>query len=47
MGVMRCRKGDSDTYCYAFQDDGPTANTVLGAVWMKHHDGKCLSTWQL
>lgn len=47
MGVMRCRKGDSDTYCYAFQDDGPTANTVLGAVWMKHQDGKCLSTWQL
>eukprot|EP00435_Cladocopium_sp_Y103_P067295 s679_g29.t2 len=32
------RKGDSDTYCYAFQDDGPTANTVLGAVWMKHQE---------
>eukprot|EP00434_Breviolum_minutum_P012780 symbB.v1.2.011262.t1/scaffold748.1/size165754/16 len=25
------RKGKTDTYCYGFQDDGPNANTVLGA----------------
>ena len=30
------RKGTSDTYCYGFEDDGPHANTVLGAVWMTH-----------
>ena len=33
-----CRKGRSDTYCYGFEDDGPHANTVLGAVWMMHKD---------
>ena len=33
------RKGKTDTYCYGFEDDGPRANTVLGAVWMMHKDG--------
>lgn len=33
------RKGKTDTYCYGFQDDGPNANTVLGAVWMLHQEG--------
>eukprot|EP00438_Fugacium_kawagutii_P015823 Skav211382 [mRNA] locus=scaffold2406:181827:184479:- [translate_table: standard] len=32
------RKGKTDTYCYGFEDDGPRANTVLGAVWMMHKD---------
>jgi len=32
------RKGSSQTYCYGFEDDGPSANTVLGAVWMMHQD---------
>jgi len=32
------RKGRTDTYCYGFEDDGPRANTVLGAVWMTHQD---------
>lgn len=32
------RKGSTDTYCYGFADDGPHANTVLGAVWMMHQE---------
>jgi len=32
------RKGKTDTYCYGFEDDGPRANTVLGAVWMMHKE---------
>jgi len=32
------RKGETITHCYAFQDDGPRANTVLGASWMLHHE---------
>ena len=32
------RRGTSDTYCYGFEDDGPHANTVLGAAWMKRQN---------
>jgi len=32
------RKGGGDNYCYSFEDDGPTANTVLGATWMIHQE---------
>merc|ERR1719421_2785199 len=31
-------KGSGDRWCYAFEDDGPNADTVLGASWMLHHD---------
>merc|ERR1719330_2033237 len=32
------RKGSSTRWCYSFEDDGPGANTVLGASWMQHHE---------
>lgn len=32
------RKGTTSKMCYAFQDDGPRANTVLGAAWMLEHE---------
>lgn len=32
------REGTSKQWCYSFQDDGPGANTVLGASWMLYHD---------
>eukprot|EP00419_Tripos_fusus_P031863 CAMPEP_0172786208 /NCGR_PEP_ID=MMETSP1074-20121228/205832_1 /TAXON_ID=2916 /ORGANISM="Ceratium fusus, Strain PA161109" /LENGTH=367 /DNA_ID=CAMNT_0013623221 /DNA_START=219 /DNA_END=1322 /DNA_ORIENTATION=- len=32
------RKGQSNRWCYAFEDDGPNANTVLGAAWMIQHE---------
>jgi len=32
------RKSSSKSYCYAFEDDGANANTVLGASWMLHND---------
>ncbi|CAJ1404262.1 unnamed protein product, partial [Effrenium voratum] len=32
------RKHSTNSYCYGFEDDGPHANTVLGAVWMMHKD---------
>eukprot|EP00439_Symbiodinium_sp_Y106_P074689 s1751_g14.t1 len=35
---VETKKGRTDTYCYGFEDDGPRANTVLGAVWMTHQD---------
>lgn len=33
------RKHSTNSYCYGFEDDGPHANTVLGAVWMMHKAG--------
>eukprot|EP00933_Yihiella_yeosuensis_P066225 TRINITY_DN7039_c0_g1_i1.p1 TRINITY_DN7039_c0_g1~~TRINITY_DN7039_c0_g1_i1.p1 ORF type:complete len:544 (+),score=61.57 TRINITY_DN7039_c0_g1_i1:86-1633(+) len=32
------RKGSSNRWCYSFQNDGPGANSVLGASWMIHQD---------
>jgi len=32
------RKGRSNSWCYAFQNDGANANTVLGASWMIHKE---------
>jgi len=32
------RQGQSTRWCYAFDDDGPGANTVLGAAWMIQHE---------
>mmetsp|Transcript_125656 Transcript_125656/g.349989 ORF Transcript_125656/g.349989 Transcript_125656/m.349989 type:complete len:719 (-) Transcript_125656:68-2224(-) len=32
------RKGSTGTWCYAFEDDGANANTVLGASWMLHQE---------
>lgn len=32
------RKGSGNRWCYSFEDDGPGANTVLGASWMLHHE---------
>eukprot|EP00931_Biecheleriopsis_adriatica_P061385 TRINITY_DN36908_c0_g1_i1.p2 TRINITY_DN36908_c0_g1~~TRINITY_DN36908_c0_g1_i1.p2 ORF type:complete len:264 (+),score=55.63 TRINITY_DN36908_c0_g1_i1:916-1707(+) len=32
------RQGAADLWCYAFQDDGLGANTVLGTSWMMHQD---------
>lgn len=32
------RKGGSSQWCYAFEDDGANANTVLGASWMLHKE---------
>jgi len=32
------RKGLSTSWCYSFEDDGPNANTVLGAAWMIQHE---------
>eukprot|EP00440_Ansanella_granifera_P050411 gb/GFBE01054635.1/.p1 GENE.gb/GFBE01054635.1/~~gb/GFBE01054635.1/.p1 ORF type:complete len:676 (+),score=110.54 gb/GFBE01054635.1/:1-2028(+) len=32
------RKGSGSSYCYGFQDDGPSAGTVLGSVWMIHQE---------
>jgi len=32
------RKGQTKRWCYAFQDDGAGADTVLGASWMRHKD---------
>mmetsp|Transcript_45117 Transcript_45117/g.98049 ORF Transcript_45117/g.98049 Transcript_45117/m.98049 type:complete len:559 (+) Transcript_45117:59-1735(+) len=32
------RKGSTDRWCYAFENDGPNANTVLGASWMLHQE---------
>jgi len=32
------RKSRSNRWCYAFYDDGPNANTLLGATWMLHQD---------
>ena len=41
------RKGKTDTYCYGFEDDGPHANTVLGAVWMTHQAMPSCAWWAL
>jgi len=32
------RWGESSRFCYAFEDDGHDASTVLGASWMLYHD---------
>jgi len=32
------RKGKGRSWCYAFQNDGANANTVLGASWMIHKE---------
>jgi len=32
------RLANSTTWCYAFQDDGPSAKITLGASWMVHKD---------
>jgi len=32
------RAGSTTTWCYAFQDDGPSVRTTLGATWMLHKD---------
>lgn len=32
------RKGQTKKWCYAFENDGNGAGTVLGATWMQHHD---------
>jgi len=32
------RKGTTAQWCYAFEDDGAGAGTVLGAAWMVHHE---------
>eukprot|EP00439_Symbiodinium_sp_Y106_P012578 s554_g1.t2 len=32
------RRGQAKRWCYSFQNDGPGANTVLGASWMMHQD---------
>eukprot|EP00929_Paragymnodinium_shiwhaense_P014567 TRINITY_DN122487_c0_g1_i1.p1 TRINITY_DN122487_c0_g1~~TRINITY_DN122487_c0_g1_i1.p1 ORF type:complete len:541 (-),score=70.64 TRINITY_DN122487_c0_g1_i1:7-1629(-) len=31
-------KGTTNTWCYAFENDGKNANTVLGASWMLHKE---------
>ena len=37
--LHHCTRRGKNTYCYGFHDDGPNANTVLGAVWMLHQEG--------
>mmetsp|Transcript_17213 Transcript_17213/g.37302 ORF Transcript_17213/g.37302 Transcript_17213/m.37302 type:complete len:534 (+) Transcript_17213:137-1738(+) len=32
------RKGAGNKFCYGFENDGPHANTVLGASWMMYKD---------
>eukprot|EP00927_Polykrikos_kofoidii_P021658 TRINITY_DN2042_c0_g1_i6.p1 TRINITY_DN2042_c0_g1~~TRINITY_DN2042_c0_g1_i6.p1 ORF type:complete len:519 (+),score=31.80 TRINITY_DN2042_c0_g1_i6:168-1724(+) len=32
------RQSTGNSWCYAFQDDGPGAGTVLGASWMQHKE---------